>query len=252
MITAEANAGLMNSITICDSESTFNLSDSLAGTPDTGGTWLTTLFSGDDSFDPSMDGGGSYTYTVTNSCGTSSAEMTVNLISTPSAGEASTYITCSSSSPIDLLTVMSGSPDDGGVWSPELSSESNSFDPSLDAMADYTYSVTNSCGSASAVLIVTDEGADCDQHIYIPNVFSPDANGENDELFVRGKGVDFFTFSVFNRWGQLVFQTSSLDVGWDGDYKGKPVNAGVFVYVLKGEFVNGEEIDLKGNVTLVK
>ena len=252
MITNEVNGGDNSSITICDSESPFSLLDSLSGSPDAGGTWSPILASGTEVFNPAIDAEGVYTYTVTNSCGTASAEVTVTYLASPNAGSGNTFVTCESGDAVDLLTIMNGSPESGGVWSPILISGSNSFDPNVDAFTEYTYTVINSCGSSSADLVITSDGADCDQHIYIPNVFSPDANGENDVLFVRGKGIDFFTFSVFNRWGQMIFQSSSLDVGWDGQYGGKPVNAGVFVYVLKGEFANGEEIDQKGNVTLVK
>ncbi|MFT4601056.1 MAG: gliding motility-associated-like protein [Arenicella sp.] len=252
MITVDANAGTANAISICSSENSFDILDSLSGTPDAGGTWAPALFSGTDSFDPAMDAAGVYTYTATNSCGTSTAEMTVNFIAMPDAGVGNTYITCSTSPSVDLLTVMNGSPEDGGVWSPSLTSGTNFFDPEFDPMLDYTYTVSNSCGSNSSIVTITSDGADCDQHVYVPNVFSPDGNGENDELYVRGKGIDSFTFSLFNRWGQLIFETSSLDLAWDGTFGGKPVNAGVFVYVLKGQFANGEEIDQKGNVTLVK
>ena len=252
MITAPTNSGNDNSITICDSQTSFNLSDSLAGTPDAGGSWSPVLTSGNDLFDPAQDPAGIYTYTVTNSCGTSSSNLTVNISSAPSVGLGNVYVTCPSSDPIDLLSVINGSPEVGGVWSPVLTSGTNVFDPQLDPMVDYVYTVSNECGSSSTDLTITSDGVDCDQHIFVPNVFSPDGNGENDELFVRGKGIDFFNFYLYNRWGQLIFETSSLDVGWDGSFGGKPVNAGVFVYVLKGKFANGEEIDLKGNVTLVK
>ena len=252
MITADANAGQGNVITICEGVSAFNLSDSLLSNPDAGGVWTPALTSGADVFDPSIDEAGTYVYTVTNTCGTSTSELTVNLNSAPNAGETSILTTCNSSSSTNLLTIMNGAPESGGAWSPQLNSGTDLFDPSVDPMGEYTYTVTNGCGSNSTVVTTTDEGADCEMHIYVPNVFSPDANGENDVLYVRGKGVESITISIFNRWGQLIFQSSSLDEGWDGTYGGKPVNAGVFVYVLKGEFSNGDAIDIKGDVTLVK
>jgi len=122
------------------------------------------------------------------------------------------------------------------------------------AGGSYDLIVTDASGcSASDTLIVLTEGdGDCDFHVWVANVFSPNSNGENDVLFVRGKGVSTMYFRVFNRWGQLVFESTDLDFGWDGMYKGKSLNAGVFVYVLEGTFVNGSDFNEKGSVTLIR
>lgn len=88
--------------------------------------------------------------------------------------------------------------------------------------------------------------------VFVPNVFSPNSDGYNDVLRVRGKGIEKLQFIIFNRWGEKVFETTDLNAGWDGTYKGEPVNLAVFVYVLKGEFKNGKLIDEKGNITLMR
>lgn len=88
--------------------------------------------------------------------------------------------------------------------------------------------------------------------ILVANVFSPNNNGTNDVLHVLGKGIDQMQFTIFDRWGEKVFETTDVNTGWDGTYKGKPMNIGVFVYFIKGKFKNGDVIDKKGNVTLLR
>lgn len=88
--------------------------------------------------------------------------------------------------------------------------------------------------------------------VFVPNVFSPNGDGFNDLLRVRGKGIEDLQFIVFNRWGEKVFETTDINSGWDGTYKGEPMNLAVFVYVLKGKYKNGKLIDERGNVTLMR
>ena len=87
--------------------------------------------------------------------------------------------------------------------------------------------------------------------IFVPDAFSPNNDGNNDKLFVRGSIKDF-TFSVFNRWGEVVFRTQNQSTGWDGSFRGKDLDAGVFVYYLNGFDAAGNAINKKGNITLVK
>ena len=57
---------------------------------------------------------------------------------------------------------------------------------------------------------------------------------------------------IYNRYGEKVFETSDITEGWDGTYRGKPENIGVFAYYIEYEYANGDKGALKGNVTLVK
>lgn len=87
----------------------------------------------------------------------------------------------------------------------------------------------------------------------VPNAFSPNGDGNNDILYVRGYGVQELEFRVYNRWGELVFESSSLEQGWDGRYKGEEQEMEVYTYTLKALFENGLETNLrKGNVTLIR
>lgn len=88
--------------------------------------------------------------------------------------------------------------------------------------------------------------------VFVPNVFSPNGDGFNDVLRVRGKGIEELQFIIFNRWGEKVFETSDVNSGWDGTHNGEPMNLSVFVYVLKGKYKDGKFFDVKGNVTLMR
>ncbi len=88
--------------------------------------------------------------------------------------------------------------------------------------------------------------------VYVPNIFSPNGDGFNDLLFVRGKGIVELKFTIFDRWGERVFETTDITKGWDGIYKGETMNLAVFVYMVSGKFKNGDLIDKKGNFTLLR
>ncbi|MDI1356073.1 MAG: PKD domain-containing protein [bacterium] len=87
---------------------------------------------------------------------------------------------------------------------------------------------------------------------FVPNTFTPNGDGENDILYVRGLKIDEVYFTVYNRWGEKVFETNDKNKGWDGRYKGKDADIGVFGWYLKAKCVNGAEAFHKGNVTLIR
>ncbi|MES2141162.1 MAG: gliding motility-associated C-terminal domain-containing protein [Bacteroidota bacterium] len=89
-------------------------------------------------------------------------------------------------------------------------------------------------------------------NVFVANVFSPNGDGNNDVLHILGKGITEIQFIIYNRWGEKVFETTDIATGWDGTYKGSPLNIGVFVYYIKGKLKDGEEITKKGNVTLLR
>jgi gliding motility-associated-like protein len=89
--------------------------------------------------------------------------------------------------------------------------------------------------------------------IYIPNTFTPNGDGSNDVFNVRGPKFAIFYFAVYNRWGQLVYETENMNEGWDGMFKGKIADPGVFGYYMKAKCnEEGDEIFKKGNVTLIR
>jgi len=89
------------------------------------------------------------------------------------------------------------------------------------------------------------------EQIGVPNAFSPNNDGVNDQLYVNGKGILTIDFKIFNRQGQMVFQTQELTSGWDGYYKGQLQGIGVFVFVLEATLLNGTTVVEKGSITLL-
>lgn len=91
------------------------------------------------------------------------------------------------------------------------------------------------------------------QEIYVPNTFTPNNDGYNDIFKVRGPAFAVFYFAVYNRWGQLLYETTDASQGWDGTFKGKDSDPGVFGYYIRAKCSEGsEEIFKKGNVTLIR
>jgi gliding motility-associated-like protein len=105
------------------------------------------------------------------------------------------------------------------------------------------------CTSSDTLNVIVIE--DCGE-MYVPNAFSPNNDGANDVLYVRGICLESLTFMVFNRWGEKVFETNDQKIGWDGTYKGEQMNTGVFVYRLEGKTYDGKGFSLKGNITLIR
>lgn len=98
-----------------------------------------------------------------------------------------------------------------------------------------------------------------EKNIYVPSGFSPNGDGINDVFTLYGDidAVKMNTFMIFDRWGNLVFETNEValgnpNLGWDGTYKGKPLDPDVFVYYAEVEFANGETEIFKGDIAIVK
>jgi gliding motility-associated-like protein len=114
---------------------------------------------------------------------------------------------------------------------------------------------SNGCKNNTTInVIVTCQGAD----IFVPNTFSPNGDGSNDVLYVRGKGLDRVkSLRIFNRWGQVVFEQQNFPVndpvyGWDGKFKGSKPLPGVYVYQVEIFCENSEVISFEGNIALIQ
>jgi gliding motility-associated-like protein len=89
-------------------------------------------------------------------------------------------------------------------------------------------------------------------NIFIPNTFTPNGDGNNDVLYVRGDNITELYFAVYNRWGQIVFETKDITKGWNGIYDEMKSDPVVFAWYLRAKCYNGEAIEKKGNVTLIR
>lgn len=87
---------------------------------------------------------------------------------------------------------------------------------------------------------------------YIPNAFTPNANGRNDRFFPQGEGYESYSMTIFDRWGEVIFQGADAMGGWDGRYKGADVPNGTYVYQIVVKDWTEEEHWYTGKVTLVR
>ncbi|MEY3845192.1 MAG: hypothetical protein RL293_1614 [Bacteroidota bacterium] len=140
-------------------------------------------------------------------------------------------------------------------WSPpdDLSCTtctSTSASPTATTLYTVTGTAPNGCtGQAEVMIYVTEV---CGE-IYVPTIFSPASlNTENKQACVYGNCIAELDYSIYDRWGQCVFQTKDQNACWDGKFKGKEMNAGVFAYKLTVKLQNGDFVIRSGNLTLLK
>ncbi len=86
----------------------------------------------------------------------------------------------------------------------------------------------------------------------LPKAFSPNGDGNNDILYVRGAGIEAVNVKIYNRWAELVYEITDQDVGWDGKYNGKEAPVEAYAYVMNVTFIDGTTFYKKGNVTLLR
>lgn len=88
--------------------------------------------------------------------------------------------------------------------------------------------------------------------VFVPNAFSPNNDGHNDEFKVFLPNISSGELSIFNRWGELLFRTNDLTQGWDGTFRGRGVPEGVYVFSVSGIGVDGSSVSRTGTITLIR
>ncbi len=112
----------------------------------------------------------------------------------------------------------------------------------------------NGCAAEIRISIITI----LDNFIDVPTGFTPGSDGINDLLHVYGKsGMMVKEFSIYDRWGEKIysandFETNDTTIGWDGSFKGEPLNPGVFIWTAEVESVDGNVRFYKGSTTLIR
>lgn len=87
--------------------------------------------------------------------------------------------------------------------------------------------------------------------LFIPNVFTPNGDGNNDVLIFSGNKVKEFSIVIYNRWGQKVFETNDINQNWDAKFNGKPVVDDVYTYICNAKGDSGRIFSFSGNVTVL-
>ncbi|OFY36511.1 MAG: hypothetical protein A2W91_02940 [Bacteroidetes bacterium GWF2_38_335] len=129
------------------------------------------------------------------------------------------------------------------------------YDISLKACSEF-----NCCDSVTQVRAVT---AEASGEISFPNAFAPNQGGpngghynintnRNEIFFPIAKGVSQYNLTIYTRWGELIFETEDVNVGWDGYYRDKLCKQDVYVWKAKGKFADGKDFLKVGDVTLLR
>jgi gliding motility-associated-like protein len=145
------------------------------------------------------------------------------------------------------------------LWSPATGvSDPTLANPIITPAAPTTYTITivhENCQATDTIFVDVIDPAtlDCNK-IFIPNAFTPGGSpGRNDVFGVSNPFAvsDFISFEIFDRWGGRVFNAENAFGTWDGDFQGKPVNPGAFLYRLR-YVCQGVEKVISGNLTLIR
>lgn len=91
--------------------------------------------------------------------------------------------------------------------------------------------------------------------IYAPNTFTPDGDEFNQNWFIHMEGIDPYNFEllIFNRWGEVVWESHDITIPWDGNYKGKPLDQGTYNWVVRTkDILNDGKYTYSGHVTIIR
>ncbi|MDZ7879061.1 MAG: gliding motility-associated C-terminal domain-containing protein [Saprospiraceae bacterium] len=158
--------------------------------------------------------------------------------------------------------ITSALPIDSVVWTPRtyLSFRSDPLRPFTRPLDDITYKLTivdvNGCSTSEQLFVELDRN----RNIFIPNIFSPNGDDRNDYFGVfNGVGVKMINFvRIFDRWGEMMFTKNKIlpntDIteGWDGTFKGKVVENGVYIYIIEVEFEDGQKLVYRGDISVAR
>jgi len=87
--------------------------------------------------------------------------------------------------------------------------------------------------------------------LFIPNAFTPNGDGLNDTFGVSGEAIKDFNLKIFNRWGEVIFESNNVKDRWDGTYMEEKVPEGSYVYMVTAAGANGKRHSREGNVKVI-
>ena len=124
--------------------------------------------------------------------------------------------------------------------------------PTFTATQDSTYwvKVTDTTANCSTTATIKLE---CDAEPVIPNIFTPNGDGSNDNFVIKNIEYWNINLQVFNRWGVIVYEDNNYKNNWDGKYKGNPIADGTYFYIIKAKGKDsGREEEHKGSVMIMR
>jgi len=118
---------------------------------------------------------------------------------------------------------------------------------------DYTLLLTDAFNcSANETYTLAPAASPCNQGAMVPDIFSPNGDNINDVLYVYGKNIKDIVFVIYSRFGNKLFESTDMGIGWDGKYNGVEMPSGVYAYYLIVTFNDGSADIKHGDVTLVR
>jgi gliding motility-associated-like protein len=194
-----------------------------------------------------------YVYVVANSasgtCNSLPDSCMITLAPSPLAG-----FDTLSGGPFNNAWAFVDTSNNGSTWFWDFGdgSTSTAQNPNHNYTGSGTYTVTqivtSSAGCVDTIqsIVVVNEG------IIIPNVFTPDGDGVNDQFYIANSGLEQFSIEIFNRWGIKVFETTASEIRWDGtSTSGVKMSDGTYYYILKATSRSGKNYDTTGFLTLL-
>jgi hypothetical protein len=201
-----------------------------------------------------------FTFTIENTCGTVVKSIKVDIMN-PVDPDFTFPEKIETHVPVAFTPVQSDA--DKYFWkiTGENSSEQKVLQHTFTEAGEYEVSLLVTKDGCENEMVKIISVGDTRKNLYIPNVFSPWAtNPENQVVKVYGAGIstEEFHFRILNRWGNILFETTNLsfaqNTGWDGKARGtgEMQALGVYTFMLKGKFLDGEKIERTGAITMVK
>lgn len=189
-----------------------------------------------------------YSVMVSDACGADTGMVTVTVEDPPVPSVSGDMTICSSEA-----AELSASGGANYVWSPPtglscVSCSNPSAAPPVTTTYIVSVSSAKNCSAADTVTVFV--SGECPE-IYVPTGFSPNGDNNNDILYVFGV-MDDLHFVIYNRWGQIVFETTDKLIGWDGTHHGKLVQSGIYAYKFTATDPKGTVVKKSGNITVIR
>jgi gliding motility-associated-like protein len=213
------------------------------------------------------------TYSVTGSnavgictgSGTNTASITINVIPTITvSAEQTIWIGTSATVVATGGSSYAWSPPQGITSCFNASCDSISVSPDFTTIYCVVVTDANGCKDSTCSKVRIETPCPSNRDLVVPNAFTPNGDGNNDELCLNGWDdcVTAFQIYIYDRWGEKVFESDSPHFCWDGMYKGKALDPAVFVYFIKASYLTAGatindakgilDITKKGNISLVR
>lgn len=171
-----------------------------------------------------VTGSGTYSVVVKNHCGTARRTIRVKMSYPPSVFLGNDTTIC------DSTVLTAGQAGDGYTYRWQDGSKGRQL--KISASGQYSVSVSNECGTVRDSITIKVEQCECP--LYTPNSFTPNGDGLNETFKPSSCDPKEYVMRVFNRWGELLFESNDINTGWNGTFEGSAVPEGAYLYTIHG------------------